>query len=443
MVNVRETGAIGDGVTKDTLAVQKAIDSNDKVFFPAGIYLCGTLYLHSNTTLELENGAVILGSPDPEDYNKADFCVQNTACIQEKASGAHLIVALECSNVTIRGGKIDGNYPAFFDPEKCTRDQFEGWRPSQMIFLCECTRILLEDVELTRSPYWACFLHGCSDAVIRGVKVWNHPRVWNGDGLDIDCCSGVIVTGCNIESSDDSLAIRAAGKDRLKYHKEGICEDIVVSNCILKSGQAAIRIGVGSGTVRRCIFSNISVRASSFGICMLSTYLPGIFKKGASGVQIEDILFSDMILHAGSPIDISANWIDAPLESSCKEIRNVTIRNIRAYGTRTSILQGNCDRKLKDVLISDCSFIISGGERISEDPSGVHPRGFEVYLRSCAFYIVNAESLSFRNCSIRFQEESENYLETIRIADDSEIAFSACEIHPPRNGVATRKKIDL
>lgn len=441
MINVKDFGAVGDGIVKDTSSIQKAIDSGNHVYFPAGTYLCGSLYLHSNSFLELEQGAVILGSGDPEDYNKGDFCPQNGVCIQEKAYGGHLIIALECEYVSIRGGRIDGNREAFFDPAEGSRDQFQEYRPSQMLFFCESSHITLENVVLTNSPYWACFLHGCSDVRISGVKVRNQEGVWNGDGLDIDCCRRVIVSDCNIESSDDSLTIRASARARLKYNKEGICEDIAVTNCILKSGQAAIRVGVGTGTIRRCVLSNISVRGSLYGICMLSTYLPKIFPKGAEGVQIEDILFSDMIIHARIPVDISANWVDAPLQSSMKNIQAVTLRNIRAYGSETCIFQGNDDRKLNDILVSDCDFVVSGGENIREDSSGKHPYGCRVYQRACAFYAVNVKKLVFRSCSICFRNESEKWQETIRIADDSNIVFNACTLEAPRNGVVCRKEL--
>ena len=233
MKNVMDFGAVGDGITKDTAAVQRAIDQGGTVYFPAGTYLCGSLYLRSQTTLELENGAVILGSPDPEDYNKPDFCPQNSVCLPEKAFGAHLIIALEVDHVAIRGGKIDGNRAAFFDPSLYSRDDFPGWRPSQMLYFCESSHILLENVEMVNSPYWTCFLHGCTDITIRSVTIRNQKGVWNGDGLDIDCCRQVVVSDCIIDSSDDSIAIRASGKDRL-LHAEGICEDITVTNCVLR-----------------------------------------------------------------------------------------------------------------------------------------------------------------------------------------------------------------
>ncbi|MBO4528981.1 MAG: glycoside hydrolase family 28 protein, partial [Victivallales bacterium] len=56
MNNVRDFGAVGDGITKDTAAIQKAIDAGGIVRFPPGTYLSGTLYLKSNGELELEPG---------------------------------------------------------------------------------------------------------------------------------------------------------------------------------------------------------------------------------------------------------------------------------------------------------------------------------------------------------------------------------------------------
>ena len=95
MKSVREFGAVGDGWTKDTTAIQEGIETlarqgGGRLLFPAGTYLTGTLYLKSNVFLDLEPGAVILGSPDPADYNADDFCPQNRVFASEHVSGAHL-----------------------------------------------------------------------------------------------------------------------------------------------------------------------------------------------------------------------------------------------------------------------------------------------------------------------------------------------------------------
>ena len=102
--DVKEFGAVGDGVTKDTQAIQAALDAGGLVFFPPGTYLSGTLHLRSGGGLLLSPGATLLASPDPEDYNKDDFCPQNRVFQTEIVSGRHLIAAVEVKDIAICGG---------------------------------------------------------------------------------------------------------------------------------------------------------------------------------------------------------------------------------------------------------------------------------------------------------------------------------------------------
>ena len=106
MNNVRDFGAVGDGATLDTAAIQRAIDAGGVVNFPPGTYLTGTLYLKSYGGLHLESGATLLASSNPEDYNADDFCKQNRPRYHEEASGAHLIVGVEVTRVVISGDGI-------------------------------------------------------------------------------------------------------------------------------------------------------------------------------------------------------------------------------------------------------------------------------------------------------------------------------------------------
>ena len=75
MKNIIDFGAVGDGVTDNTAAIQRAIDAGGVVYIPAGTFVTGTIYLRSNGGLELAPGAVLLGSPDKTKYNAPDFCV--------------------------------------------------------------------------------------------------------------------------------------------------------------------------------------------------------------------------------------------------------------------------------------------------------------------------------------------------------------------------------
>lgn len=126
--NVRAFGAVGDGATKDTAAVQRALDAcaqagGGRVTVPMGTYLIGSVYLGNRTELHLQKGATLLGSPNLADYNAPDAYPQNFGSKNEGWSAKHLILALEKQGVSITGqGTIDGNGRAFFDD----KPQFVG-----------------------------------------------------------------------------------------------------------------------------------------------------------------------------------------------------------------------------------------------------------------------------------------------------------------------------
>ena len=102
MKNVRDFGAVGDGVANDTRAIQSAIDAGGSVYFPAGTYRTGTLYLRSDGGLLLDDTATLIASTDPDDFSKRDFCEQEKGSNVGSGSHAHLIVALEVKNIFIR-----------------------------------------------------------------------------------------------------------------------------------------------------------------------------------------------------------------------------------------------------------------------------------------------------------------------------------------------------
>ena len=174
MNNVKDFGAVGDGVTMDTAAIQRAIDAGGVVNFPPGTYLTGTLYLKSYGGLHLEMGAKIVASGNPADYNADDFCVQNRPRPHEEASGAHLICGVEVTHVVISGdGMIDGSRKFFqHTPLPSGKYEIDKWRPAQMIYFVESDHITVRDVELVNVPYWSLLFHGCDDVSARGLKIF-------------------------------------------------------------------------------------------------------------------------------------------------------------------------------------------------------------------------------------------------------------------------------
>ena len=435
MKNIIDFGAVGDGVTDNTAAIQKAIDAGGVVYVPAGTFVTGTIYLRSNGGLELAPGAVLLGSPDKTKYNAPDFCPQNSASVSEKASGAHLIVALEVENVVIRGeGMIDGNRPAFFDPEKCTRKEFTGWRPSQMLFFCESKNIHISGVTLKNSPYWACFLHGCRDVTIRGIRVSNLPSTaWNGDGIDIDCCANVTVSDCIIRSADDVIAVRAAGTKRLK-NAPGICENIVITNCVLMGGHCGVRFGVGEGLIRNCAVSNLVINETRFGLGVHSSYLAD--KNKTPGCQVENITFDNIVMNTGLPIYVSATCGRGVQEKSYRQLKNISFSNIRARGYWNVLLEANLDKNISDVQFNNITLEITDDDQYWETiKPEERPFWLKGFRRPCAIYAGNMKDCRFRNVTVRWDKEADFREAALILKDCEEMDFADCRFAAPRCGI--------
>lgn len=319
--NVREFGAKGDGSTKDTAAIQRAVDAahaagGGEVLFDAGVYLSGSVYLKSNVDFHLGAGAVLKASPDREDYNRPDVCVQNWTSKAESQKGAHLLLCIEQENVTVRGpGKIDGNSKAFLIDPATSRTwgfslmaRYRGqgdipWRPSQMLYFVESRNIRVTDMELADSPYWTIFFHGCEQVAARGLYIHNERdrfHTHNGDGIDIDSCRFVTVSDCRIYTADDCITLRA---DQRRLKKKRDCAYITVSNCILSSPCNSVRVGVGDGDVHDATFTGITVHNTRTAINFVSSWKAD----AVDGVDFRNIQFSNwtvdcrylFILYAG------------------------------------------------------------------------------------------------------------------------------------------------
>ena len=403
-------GARGDGLAKDTSAIQAAIDAAGTagggiVRLSSGTYLSGTVYLKSNVRLQILPSATLLGSPDKADYNADDFCPQNIVFKNEKSSGAHLIVALEVENVSIcGGGTIDGNGMAFWMKEPSNTDvrfpqtfKRPEWRPSQMLFFCESKNVAVRDIKLLNAPYWTCFFHGCDDVFVSGVFIKNDPRGHNNDGIDIDSCARVTVSDCIITSEDDSITLRAFSQVLKAKNKP--CEDVCITNCILETRRAAaLRLGVGPGLIRRCSISNVIVKNTNSGICFISSYA------GKWGASIEDVSFSNMQIHSVRPVEIMSDN-DWGKPESAGYIKNVSFDNINFHGSRTSLIAGNLDKKISDITFRNCRFVYSGGEDI---PAPADEKLFKcdwtpVKTTSDAILIQNARDVVFDNCKLEWR----------------------------------------
>ncbi|MFB3828683.1 MAG: glycoside hydrolase family 28 protein, partial [Bryobacteraceae bacterium] len=200
-VNVRDHGAAGDGNRLDTMALQAAIDAcaragGGAVLLPPGRYLSGTLFLKSHVTLWLDPGATLLGS---KDLNHYPVTVQKPRSYTDNYTDKSLIYAEDCENIGIAGrGTIDGQGAAFKGPYKV--------RP-YMIRVINCRDVAIDGVAIKDSPMWVQHYLGCEGVAIRGITVRSRVNR-NNDGIDIDACSRVRISDCDIWSGDDAIVLK-------------------------------------------------------------------------------------------------------------------------------------------------------------------------------------------------------------------------------------------
>ncbi len=350
--DVRAFGAKGDGVAKDTAAIQAAIDAAERagggtVELTAGVYLSGSIFLKDNVDFHLGPGATLKGSVDKADYNAADVCPQNGVCPAESSFGAHLVLCIEKRNVTVRGpGTIDGSSLAFI-VDKNGKHWPRGqagipWRPSQMLFFVESENLRIQDLKLLDSPYWSCFLHGCTGVTVSGLDISTQRlpiHTWNGDGIDIDCCQFVTVTGCRINTADDCITLRASGK-RLKRRRD--CAYVSIANCVLSSACNAVRVGVGDGRIHDATFDNIVVHNTRTAVSIVSGWTPS-----SPGVDIVGVRFSNMQLSCCDFLNLH------PRCGKGKVMRDITFSGVTGTTDIASVLSGTEQTSVSRIRFKD------------------------------------------------------------------------------------------
>lgn len=359
--SVRAFGAKGDGVTKDTAAIQRAIDAahaagGGTVELGEGTYLSGSIFLRSNVDFFLGPNARLLASPDPADFNAQDVCAQNSYSKGENASGAHLLLCIEQENVTLRGpGTVDGNAPKYLlDANgRSYRMKQIPWRMSQLVYFVESKNLRLEDLRVRGAHYWSVFLHGCTDAVVRGLDVASgreyhsasEPLTPQGDGLDLDCCRHVRVSDCRVSSNDDGITLRASSR-RLKNPQD--TSDVVISNCVVSSRSCAFRLGVGDRTVRDVTIGNVVIFNAYVAIDFCTSW-------GAGGVSYDNIRIDDVDVR-----DARFFFRGSYNTSKASVMENIRLSNVRARCYEPSVLWGQPGRPVRNVSFVnvDCNMPI-------------------------------------------------------------------------------------
>ena len=374
--DVTRFGAVPDGKTKNTAALQRAIDAcssagGGTVFVPPGVFLTGPLRLVSNLVLYLEAGSAIKGSPDLADYAAPATGPGG----QPRRSG--LITATDLENVAITGrGAIDGNALAFVDrtrvhnaadwnrsytrqkndyPEGAVAGEapYETFpRPGQMIRFTGCRNLLLSGVTIQNSPAYNVHFIRCQNVGVFGVFISSldsDRRVPNDDGMDISGCTNMRISGCNIQTTDDSIAVFDT-------------RDLVVSNCTLESRSSALRVGYGAdtdnGEIRDCLFANLALRGNR-GICVNVRGPYSVEHVQFSNIAIRTRLNAGHYWGKAEPIHISAIPYSDPKKLG--HIWDARFNDINAEGEQGVVIYGCPESVIRDIAFHNVRLAITEG----------------------------------------------------------------------------------
>jgi polygalacturonase len=333
-LNVRDFGAKGDGLAKDTAAIQEAIDrcailGGGEVVVPAGNYSTGSLALRSNTVLRLEQDANLVGTPDFGDYLVTQVRWEGR-WIQGHAG---LVSAIDAEHVGIVGpGKLIGNEALGGRPNA----QNPLRHPCVVEFI-NCRDIRLEDFSTSNRLMWSIHPTYCENVSIKNLKV--SATGGNGDGIDIDSCKHVVIEGCDFSTGDDCISLKS-GRGEEAYSLLRTTEDVLIRNCTFADANFA-GIGIGSETsggirnarIEHCKFTG----AKSFAIYIKSRVGRGAF--------IEDISVDDLDVSGMQQGFLRINVLNSgiqdefpvPGDAGIPAIKNFRFSNIRVTDVPTLV----------------------------------------------------------------------------------------------------------
>lgn len=316
-------GAIGDGTTLNTCAIQSAIDKayedgGGRVIIPSGSFLSGSIILKSNVELHVSKKAILLGSTNPNNYeviNRWKALVMADSAINISISGKGVIdgqgyqLALNIDSLFYIG-KIDSADYEF--PEKRPKVTL---RP-QVIEFVNCNNINVSGITIRNSASWVQSYYMCTNLTIDGIRV-ESDTYWNNDGIDIIDCQKVRITNSYINASDDGICLKSYGRVR---HGRPFCDSIYIANCIVRSSASAIKFGTASfGGFKNVTIEKIKVFDTFRSAIALESYGNGVLEK----ILIKDI----HAVNTGNAIFIRIGRRTKKMNPGI--LKDVTIKNVK------------------------------------------------------------------------------------------------------------------
>jgi len=321
IVNVLDYGAVADGLTLCTDAVQKAVDichanGGGIVRFEGGRYVLSTVFLKSNVTIEIPEGTELLGAESYYDYaqeEKIEYPIyQDSSHTYYHPS---MFVGIGCENIKITGGgKIDMR--SVWD-EDGVRGEAIKHRGAKCIALKECKNIEISNLAIVNVTDLAVYFAGCENVDIYNLKL----KVYI-DGISPDNSKNVRIHGCDVETGDDGIVFKSS----YTLNRLDICKDIHVWDCKIKSRCNALKFGTETnGGFENILIEDVEIK---------DTRITGISIESVDGAIVDGVTIRGVkMTNVNVPIFVHVGKrMRGPKGRAIGKIKNVTLENITASG---------------------------------------------------------------------------------------------------------------
>jgi polygalacturonase len=419
---VTEFGAVGDGKTLNTAAIQKAVEAcaaagGGRVVVPAGVFVSGPIFLASNLEFHLSPGAVLRGSRNLADYPVLD----------QEGYGYHirgwlhaaLLTGYRLENVSITGtGVMDGQGSVWWDEKNAKGDVWDSTRAATrmkaarpaLIHLFDCTRVTIRGVKLIDSPMYNIFPIFCRNVVIDSVTIENPWKPYNNcDGIDLMSCRDVRISNCVVDTGDDGICLKTVpgwcliggpnpgGKWGPDYSKPRIpCENVIIENCIVRHAHSGVAIwaevvgGMQNVVVGNCVFDGTRTGIQ-------------IARMGFPGGYMKDCSFNNIIMRrvergivVSSRLDPWEKMGPGPDPETTPEISGIRFSNIT--GTKLMVaceMYGMEKNPVRDITFSHIRMEANLGFNLSR-VSNIYMDNVEVACQNVPLVMKDAENVEVR-----------------------------------------------
>lgn len=408
-MNYYPKGAIGDGIVDDTKAIQKAIDENDIVVFESGkTYKTGSLILHDNLHLHFEKNSKLLASDDILKYIKPGEIDNDKTRgvgtpVTRKPAFAFLY-SLNANNITIDGyGTIDGNCDAFVHKTSDYHRDGDFYPRQTMVYIENCKNLTIKDTTFINAPFWTIHFAGCQEVLIDGINIDNPLDVANSDGIDPDHSQNVIIKGCRISCADDCICLKNCNGNS-EYLPT---TNVIISDCILTSTSAAIKIGTeGVHPFENVIVINCIISNSNRGISLQIRDQGYVKNIQFNNIQIETRRFSHEWWGSGEPIAITS--FDRDKNTTSGSIEDIVFNNISIKSESGILLATDSQNKIRDIKFNELKINLERRSKWPLENIDLRPKYKEPlfkYNKSGAFNLLNVKTPIISNCTYNIDEK--------------------------------------